>query len=173
MGDGLIARMPLLANVDPQADTHPEKGHRCSHTWRCHKQPCLQRDMLLGRWDCLGRHTCGTGHSNELLLQVTAASSFGAGSLHMHGSALASPAGAGHSRSSGSLPAVLPGSSPGGCLVPLGSSTVSPLLERTLTQGASRKPKPPGWLLTYLPSSPSDSISYHGDLRAPSALVEG
>lgn len=61
--------------------------------------------------------------------------------------------------------ALLPPPWVGGSLAPLESKAINPLLERTVTQGASRKPQPPA--PPSLPSATSDNTSHHSDLRAP------
>ena len=49
-----------------------------------------------------------------------------------------------------------------GGLTPVGSRTVNPPQEQAVTQGASRKPRPPGCSY-FLLSAASDCTSHHGD----------
>lgn len=69
-----------------------------------------------------------------------------------HGSAWANPAALAPSFSFSSCgPYCLP---LGGFVAPLGPRAINPRLERTVSQGASRKPKPPVWLLPACPPLP-------------------
>lgn len=70
----------FLADVNPQTDTHPEKGHGYSHIEGCHEQTCLKMDVLPGRQNCPGRQSGSVGQGGKLPLTGTVASRLGVGS---------------------------------------------------------------------------------------------
>lgn len=128
----------FFADVNPQTDTHPEKGHRYSHIQGYHEQPCSKMDVLPGRQNCPGRRSGSVGQGGKLPLTGTVASRLGAG-FPCFPSRLC----LGQSNCTGTLVLLQLCLPLGSGLTPVGSRTVNPPQEQTVTQGASRKPRLP------------------------------